>query len=162
MPSRAAWKGRRRDSARPAVRVASQRHGKRTQLGSSSWSSRLIVNTTTRTSIGTFQFVAANGDTLTAEFTGQAMATEAPNVTAFVEIAIITGGTGRFAGATGGFRVERLLDVDTLVTIGVLRRHDLHARPLNKSGEQIFGIQRGLSRPILRTLQDGLTKQSGR
>jgi hypothetical protein len=92
--------------------------GNATQLGQFKVVIAAIANTTTRASIGSFQFVAANGDTLTAEFTGQAMPTAAPNVTAFVEIAIITGGTGRFAGATGGFRVERLLDTDTLVTIG--------------------------------------------
>ncbi|HTI40119.1 MAG TPA: hypothetical protein VL484_21330 [Vicinamibacterales bacterium] len=35
-----------------------------------------------------------------------------------VEKAAITGGTGRFAGATGTFTVERTLDLATLVTSG--------------------------------------------
>src|SRR5262245_16423143 len=44
---------------------------------------------------GTFEFVAANGDTLTGEFVGHGFPTEIPGVTAFVETVIILGGTGR-------------------------------------------------------------------
>src|SRR5262245_25655210 len=78
----------------------------------------VAVNDPVRTSIGTFQFVAANGDTLTGEFTGTSTPTATPGVNEIVETAIITGGTGRFAGATGGFTVERLFDTATLLTIG--------------------------------------------
>ena len=92
--------------------------GDATQLGEYELIIKAIANTTTRTSVGTFQFVAANGDTLSADFTGQSMATATPGVTAFVETAIITGGTGRFAGATGGFIAKRLLDTSTLLTTG--------------------------------------------
>ncbi len=35
-----------------------------------------------------------------------------------VEIGTITGGTGRFAGASGSFVVERLIDTVGLTTIG--------------------------------------------
>lgn len=76
------------------------------------------VNDPVRTSIGTFQFVAADGDTLTGEFTGISMPTATRGVNAIVETAIITEGTGRFAGPTGGFIVERLFDTATLLTIG--------------------------------------------
>jgi hypothetical protein len=76
------------------------------------------VNDPVRTSIGTFQFVASDGDTLTGEFTGISMPTATPGINAIVETAIITGGTGRFAGATGGFIVERLFDTATLMTVG--------------------------------------------
>jgi hypothetical protein len=70
---------------------------------------------------GTFEFVASNGDTLTGEFIGQRFPTEIPGVDAFVETAIILGGTGRFAGATGGFQTARiawLSDTGILVTDG--------------------------------------------
>jgi hypothetical protein len=62
-----------------------------------------------RTAEGTFEFTAANGDKLTASFTGQATPTANPDVLSIVENGIITGGTGRFAGATGTFTVRRLL-----------------------------------------------------
>ncbi len=71
----------------------------------------------TRTATGSYEFTAANGDTLTADFTGQAsLAT--PGVLSIVETATITGGTGRFAGATGSFTGERLFDTATLMTTG--------------------------------------------
>ena len=69
-----------------------------------------LVNLPTRTAAGYYEFTAANGDTLYAEFTGQARLTATPGVIAIVETATITGGTGRFAGATGSFTVERLYD----------------------------------------------------
>jgi hypothetical protein len=75
------------------------------------------VNTTNRTSTGTYEFTAPNGDTLTAGFTGQASLT-APGVLSIVETATITGGTGRFADATGNFTVERLFNQVTGLTTG--------------------------------------------
>lgn len=64
------------------------------------------------------RFTAANGDTLTAAFTGQSTPTATPTVHAIEERATITGGTGRFASAVGSFTVERVLDLTTLVTSG--------------------------------------------
>ena len=52
-----------------------------------------VVNTTTRVATGTYEFTAANGDTLLAGFTGQATPI-APGVLAVVDSATITGGTG--------------------------------------------------------------------
>ena len=69
-----------------------------------------LVDRTTRTAVGTYEFTAANGDTLTADFIGHAMPTATPGVLYIVETATITGGTGRFAGATGSFTTERLFD----------------------------------------------------
>ena len=70
------------------------------------------------TSTGSYQFVAANGDTLFASFTGQVSSTPTPGVLAAVEIATITGGTGRFAGATGSFVTERWYDTIAGTTTG--------------------------------------------
>jgi hypothetical protein len=78
----------------------------------------VAVNDPTRTAIGTFEFVAANGDTLTGVFTGISTPTATPGINQIVETAIITGGTGRFAGASGGFTTDRLIDMATLLTIG--------------------------------------------
>jgi hypothetical protein len=67
---------------------------------------------------GSYQFTAANGDTLYASFTGQSMPTPTPGVLYIVEAATITGGTGRFAGAAGSFTCERLFNTVTFLTIG--------------------------------------------
>ena len=76
------------------------------------------LNLTTRTAEGTYLFVAANGDTLTADFTGASRPTDTPGVVLIVETATITGGTGRFADATGSFVVSRLFNTITRVTTG--------------------------------------------
>ena len=62
------------------------------------------------TAIGSYEFTAANGDTLFGDFTGQATPTATPGVLYIVEMVTITGGTGRFAGASGSFICERLFD----------------------------------------------------
>jgi len=67
---------------------------------------------------GFYYFTAANGDEVYAEFAGYSMPTEIPNVLAIVETATITGGTGRFAGATGSFTAYRLFDRVALTTTG--------------------------------------------
>lgn len=66
---------------------------------------------------GTYSFTAANGDTLEADFTGYSTPVE-PGVVFVVEEAVITGGTGRFANASGGFSVMRLVDQVNGTTTG--------------------------------------------
>jgi hypothetical protein len=91
--------------------------GAATQLGRFTLDIPHVVNPATRTAVGTYQFTAANGDTLTANFTGVAMPI-APGVLYIEETATITGGTGRFAGATGSFISERLFDTIAGTTTG--------------------------------------------
>lgn len=62
----------------------------------------------TELSVGQLTLTARNGDVITATFTGKSSPV-APGVIGIVEHATITGGTGRFAGATGSFVVERTL-----------------------------------------------------
>jgi hypothetical protein len=81
--------------------------GNATQLGSFTVDIPHIVDLTTGIGLGIFTFTAANGDTLTAGFTGQGTPTTDPVVFTIVETATITGGTGRFANATGSFIVTR-------------------------------------------------------
>ncbi len=64
--------------------------------------------------------VAANGDNIFGEGSGQGTLTETPGVVSIVETYTITGGTGRFADATGSFTVERLLDRATLASYGTI------------------------------------------
>jgi hypothetical protein len=62
--------------------------------------------------------VAANGDMIFGEGSGQGTLTGTPGVVSIVETYTITGGTGRFADATGNFTVQRLLDRATFVSSG--------------------------------------------
>jgi len=72
-----------------------------------------IVNSVTITAIGSIAFTAANGDKLTADFTGVGSPTATPGVFFVEETAVISGGTGRFSGATGHFKLKRFVDLRT-------------------------------------------------
>jgi hypothetical protein len=102
----------------PFVLVDVDAAGNATHLGRFTLDVPHVVDPATGTAVGTYQFVAANGDTLYAEFTGQATTTETPGVLYIEETATITGGTGRFAGATGSFVAERLFDMVAGTTVG--------------------------------------------
>jgi hypothetical protein len=104
--------------APPFVMVDVEATGNATQLGLFTLDIPHVVNRATRTAIGTYEFTAANGDTVYAEFTGVATPTAIPGVLYIEETATITGGTGRFAGATGIFSVERWYDMVAGTTIG--------------------------------------------
>jgi len=84
--------------------------GNATMLGEFTVSVPHLVDLPTRTAAGRYEFTAANGDTVIAEFTGQAQPTATPGFIYIVETATIVGGTGRFAGATGNFITERYYD----------------------------------------------------
>jgi hypothetical protein len=101
----------------PFLSVSIEGTGNATHLGRFTVENTHVVDTTDRTATGTYKFTAANGDTLTADFTGQADPAT-PGVLSIVETASITGGTGRFAGATGSFTAERLFSQVTGLTSG--------------------------------------------
>ena len=101
----------------PFVSVRVTATGNATQLGKFTFTELDTVDTRTRIGTGTFLFTAANGDTVFGTISGQATLT-APNVLTIVENAMITGGTGRFAGATGSFAVTRLKNTVTGETAG--------------------------------------------
>jgi hypothetical protein len=104
--------------APPFASVLVNATGNATHLGQFTLAIPHTVNRSTRTAIGSYQFTAANGDTLSADFTGKATPTATPGVLYIEETATITGGTGRFAGATGGFVCERLFDTTAGTTTG--------------------------------------------
>jgi hypothetical protein len=64
--------------------------------------------------------VSADGASIFAEGSGQGTPTEIPGVVSIVETYTITGGTGRFAGATGNFTVERLINRATFASSGTI------------------------------------------
>ena len=102
----------------PIVSVLIEAAGNATHLGQFTVAVPHLVNRSNSTAAGSYEFTAANGDTLTADFTGQAMPTDTPGVLYIEEVATITGGTGRFAGATGSFAVERWFDTVAGTTVG--------------------------------------------
>lgn len=102
----------------PTLFVNSSGSGEATQLGRYAVSYQVEVNILTSSGIASAHLVAANGDSLFAEGLGQATGTGTPNVVTIVEMYTVTGGTGRFAGASGSFTVERVLNQATGVTSG--------------------------------------------
>jgi len=68
----------------------------------------------------TATLVAADGAQIFAEGSGQGTPTGTPGIVSIVETYTITGGTGRFAGATGNFTVERLIDRATFASSGTI------------------------------------------
>jgi hypothetical protein len=104
--------------APPFVSVAIDASGNGTHLGLFSASIPHTVNRATRMATGTYEFTAANGDKVFADFTGQSALTSTPGVLSIVENGTITGGTGRFAGASGSFTTERLFDTAAGTTTG--------------------------------------------
>lgn len=93
--------------------VSGEGTGNATHLGQFTFTYDELVDLATGTGTGTYQFTAADGDTLTADWTGLGFPTSDPNVLLIVEDATISGGTGRFAGAGGHFRVDRLFNFTT-------------------------------------------------
>ena len=91
--------------------------GTATHLGKYTEHATFQVNVLMGTSTGASTFTAANGDTLTASVTGRSTLTS-PGVLSIVEVYTITGGTGRFAGATGTFTLESTLNLATGVSSG--------------------------------------------
>jgi hypothetical protein len=77
------------------------------------------INVVTRHLTGAATFTAANGDTLTASVDGQATPTT-PGMLSVVEVYTITGGTGRFADATGTITLHSTVDQATGVSSGTL------------------------------------------
>lgn len=91
--------------------------GTATHLGRFTVEGHCIVNLLTGFASGTQVVTAANGDTVNVEGCGQAEQPGIP-VLSIVEPGTITGGTGRFAGATGTVILRRSLDTSTGSTTG--------------------------------------------
>lgn len=99
----------------PFILVNGEATGTATYLGRFSVTFPHTVNFALGQGTGTYTFTTANGDTLTADFTGTA---QVGTVTTIVEQAVITGGTGRLADATGSFTARRIFNPATGITTG--------------------------------------------
>ncbi len=101
----------------PTMSLNATGSGLATLLGALSFHYSGVVNLTTSTSTGlSARLVAANGDTLTAE--GHGHATPTGDISYVTEWYTITGGTGRFSGATGSFTLNRQVNRVTGATFG--------------------------------------------
>jgi len=97
----------------PVMFVHGTATGHATQIGRYTATYEEQVDLLTGSSVGVITVVAANGDVIFATQTGQGDPTPDPDVFSIVEVSTITGGTGRFAGATGTFTIARLVDLTT-------------------------------------------------
>jgi hypothetical protein len=95
--------------------------GNATHLGWYTVTYEWEVDLQTLVGIGTFHFIAANGDSLFTEATGVAIPTEDPDVLFTEAMHTIVGGTGRFEGAGGEFTAVGLLNAVTGVRSDTLR-----------------------------------------
>jgi hypothetical protein len=104
----------------PILSVRALGSGKATHLGRFIVRYDVEVDLTTLKGTASAHFVVAHGDSLFAEGEGQATPTETPGVFTVVEVYPITGGTGRFLGATGSITLHRLVDTNTGDTSGTI------------------------------------------
>lgn len=88
-----------------------------TQLGNFTYAASIVINEDTLAADGTVVWTAANGDRVNATMHGEVVGFEYPIIT-IVEQQVVTGGTGRFANASGSIVVNRTLNLETSQTSG--------------------------------------------
>jgi hypothetical protein len=95
--------------------------GRATYLGTFTMEIWLYLDLTQQTAYGQYELTMPNGATLNADFTAVGFPTEEdPNVIHYIETGIITGGTGRFAGATGIITREGLNNEEMAILGGTI------------------------------------------
>jgi hypothetical protein len=99
------------------VRLAMDVHVQATQLGKARGPASAVLDVTTLAYTGQATWVAANGDAVSLTFDGQFVPTATPGVLENLETLEITGGTGRFEGATGEGVAGGLLDAATFLPL---------------------------------------------
>jgi hypothetical protein len=104
----------------PTMVVESVGTGHATLLGLFTWNLEVWADLETGTATGTVVLTAANGDSLFTEFTATSAPTDIPGTIGISEVHTITGGTGRFEGASGSFTREAVSATDIGATSGVL------------------------------------------
>jgi hypothetical protein len=108
------------DPVTNTINVHGNGSGNATHLGQFAVQYQITVALATGAGPAHAQFVAANGDILLVDGHGQATETGQPGIVSIVENFTITGGTGRFAGASGAISVNPVLDLSTGITYGTL------------------------------------------
>ena len=101
----------------PTASLTRDGTGTSTYLGKYTEHIVMTIDLPTMSSTGAATFTAANGDIVTSTVVGQATPKDATTFS-IVEIYTITGGTGRFAGATGTFTLQSTVDDTTGMSSG--------------------------------------------
>lgn len=100
--------------------------GRATHLGRSSWYSLSSVDITTGAQWGSTVEIAANGDEFHYDYLGGSFLDPETGLSSFWGDWTVTGGTGRFAGGTGGGTYEGTADVSIgtgeIVLVGEISR----------------------------------------
>jgi hypothetical protein len=119
-PLKGAMQGNDTDTAftNTTVTVLTVGMGVGTHVGQFSFTQQVTVNFADGTDTGSAHWIAANGDSFDTTIVGSGELTDTPGVIRITEIHIITGGTGRFAGAQGSFTMERMASGITFLTSG--------------------------------------------
>jgi hypothetical protein len=104
----------------PTLFVNLEGVGQATHLGRFRMSMQGTVDLVTRAGTNTAEFVAADGSRIFASVVGQATPTGEPDQLRIVEVFTIVSGTGRFAGVTGSFTLDRLSNRVTGLSAGPL------------------------------------------
>jgi hypothetical protein len=87
--------------------------GRATHLGAYTYHSNECFNGATGQFSGTFTMTAANGDTISGTYAGSVVSVVG-GLGFYEQDNVITGGTGRFAGASGGFHLSGIANLATL------------------------------------------------
>jgi hypothetical protein len=97
----------------PTTSVTATGSGNATELGAFTVSYEVEMSLMDLSITESAYFTGANGDSLQAKAVGQATENRTPGMLNLVDIYKITGGTGRFTGASGTFTLNRLTSVTT-------------------------------------------------
>lgn len=108
------------DFATMTMAVDAQGSGNASHLGRLTYEYQATVNLLNGQGLGTAEVVAANGDRIFAELQGQGTPIDPPDLHRIVETYNITGGTGRFANASGSLALDRMVNTATGVTSGTM------------------------------------------
>lgn len=106
--------------APPTIHVSLEGSGNASHLGKFTYTMQAELTVPALSATNSATFVAADGSTLSAEGTGQGTPTDTPGVISIVETLTVTGGTGRFEGASGNITVQRLVNRATFESSGTI------------------------------------------
>jgi hypothetical protein len=107
-------------TAYPTMLVTANGWGEVSELGRFTVNYETEMNLLDLSASESAHFVGTNGNSIQAKGLGQASQDQSPGIFQVVEIYTITGGTGRFTGASGTLTLKRVVNLATGSTAGTL------------------------------------------